>query len=74
MSKPDLNVIAGALEGLNNYLYNFTHSAEEGSEYAKNIFEYTKQALLSSIDDLNRYAMPKGWDMVHLFMYISTNM
>lgn len=60
MNKPDLNVIAGALEGLNFYLYNFTHSAEEGGEYTKSIFDYAKQALLASADDLSRYAMPKA--------------
>jgi hypothetical protein len=60
-NKPDLNVIAGSLEGLNNYLFNFTQSAEEGSEHAKYIFNYTKQALLVNTDDVNRYAMPRGF-------------
>lgn len=59
--KPDLNVIAGALEGLNNYLYNFTQSADEGGEFSKTLFNYTKQALLNNADDINRYAMPKGF-------------
>lgn len=58
--KHDFNVIAGSLEGLNYYLYNFTHSAEEGSEHSKNIFEFTKQALMSTVTDLTRYAVPKG--------------
>ena len=58
--KADLSVIAGTLDGLNNYLFNFTQSAEEGSIYSKDIFNYTKQALLSNSDDLNRYAMPRG--------------
>lgn len=58
--KPDLNVIAGTLEGLNNYLFNFTQSAEEKSKESVKIFHYTKQALLSNADDLNRYAMPRG--------------
>ena len=58
--KPDFNVIAGTLEGLNNYLYNFTQSAEENSEFSRSIFDYTKRALLSNSDDINRYAMPRG--------------
>jgi DNA-dependent protein kinase catalytic subunit len=60
--KPDLNVISGALEGINNYLYNFTQSAQESSEHSWDIFNYTKQALLSNhnIDELNRYAMPRA--------------
>lgn len=58
--KHDFNVIAGTLEGLNNYLYNFTQSAEEQSEHSLSIFEYTKQALLNNVDDVTRYAMPRG--------------
>jgi hypothetical protein len=58
--KPDLNVIAGALDGLNHYLYNFSPSESEDKKYAKNIFEYAKKALLGDTDDINRYAMPRG--------------
>ena len=56
--KPDLNIIAGALDGLNHYLYHFHVS--ESDNYAKSIFGYAKQALMSNADDINRYAMPKG--------------
>ncbi len=58
--KPDYNVIAGALEGLNNCLYNFAQSAEESHQEAFAIFDYTKQALLTNTDDITRYAMPKA--------------
>jgi hypothetical protein len=58
--KPDFGVIAGALEGLNNYLFNFTQSADEGSKHSREIFNFAKQALLSNTDDITRYAMPRG--------------
>ena len=58
--KHDFNVIAGALEGINSYLYNFTHSVQEDRENSLVIFEFTKQALLTNVDDITRFAMPKG--------------
>lgn len=58
--EPVKPVIAGALEGLNFYLYNFTHSAEEHAENAKSIFDYMQLALLNSVDEVTRFAMPKG--------------
>lgn len=58
--KPDFNVIAGALEGLCNFLFNFTQSAEEDREQSFSIFDYTKQALLNNSEDIARYAMPKA--------------
>lgn len=58
--KPDLNVIAGTLEGLNNYMYNYTQSADDNDGCISSIFNYTKQALLSNSDDISRYAMPKA--------------
>ena len=57
---PDFSAIAGALEGINNYLYNFTQSAEENSEYAWEIFDCTRKALLANTEELTRYAMPRG--------------
>ena len=58
--KRELNVIAGAIEGINHYLYIFTESAEENSENSWSIFDYTKQALLSNSEDVTRYAVPRG--------------
>ncbi|CAF0899355.1 unnamed protein product [Brachionus calyciflorus] len=55
--KPDFNVIAGAIESLNNYLYNFSPS--EKSDYSKVMFDYIKRALVNS-EELNRYAVPKA--------------
>lgn len=68
--KADLNVIAGALEGINNYLYNFTQSTEEKSVHSVTIFEYMKRALLSSPEDLTRYAMPKGFLFKYKFSWM----
>jgi DNA-dependent protein kinase catalytic subunit len=65
LHKADLNIITGAIEGLNHYLYNFTQSAEEGSSYAKNIFDYVKKSL-SKKDDLKYYSVPKGKKLSHL--------
>lgn len=59
-SKPDFNVIAGALEAINQYLYNFTQSAEEGSKNSREIFKFAKLALTSNNEDLTRYAMPRA--------------
>ena len=58
--KPDFNIIAGALEGLCNFLYNFTQSSDEDREQSFAIFDYTKQALLNNSEDIARYAMPKA--------------
>lgn len=58
--KPEFVVIAGILEGLNYYLNNFTHSAQEGAKYSFNIYKYCRDALLENTSDLNRYTMPKG--------------
>lgn len=58
--KPDLQAIAGALEGLNNYLYNFTQSVSDGSKYANDIFNFTKQALLSNTEVLSKFPVPTG--------------
>lgn len=70
--KPDFAVIAGTLEGLNNYLNNFTHSAQEGAKYAFNIYKYCKDALLENVSEmqLKRYAMPKGRVHLHLIIYL----
>jgi hypothetical protein len=66
--KVDFGVIAGVLDGINNYLFNFTQSAEEGGKYSRDIFMYTKQALLSNTDDITRYAMPKGFQFTVLII------
>jgi len=58
--KPDYNLIAGALEGINNFLSSFNQFGEYGNQDAFAIFDYTKQALLTNTDDLTRYAMPKA--------------
>ncbi len=55
-----MNVIAGALEGLNHYLTNFSTSESEDKKSAKSIFDYAKKALLGDTEDINRYAMPRG--------------
>ena len=57
---PELNVIAGALEGINHFLYNFTQSAEENSEFSWAIFDFSRQALLANSQDVSRYAVPRG--------------
>jgi hypothetical protein len=58
--KPDFNIIAGTLEGLNHYLNNFTQSAQEGAKYSYNIYKYCRDALVENTSDLTRFAMPKG--------------
>jgi hypothetical protein len=69
---PDMNIIAGTIDGLNNYLFNFTQSVEQGSEYASDIYTYSKKALLNSTDDLNRYAVPKGFFSSQTLCYSSS--
>ena len=53
-------MISGALEGLNHYLNQFQPSEHGDTINTKIIFDYTKKALLSDTDDINRYAMPRG--------------
>lgn len=53
-----MNLIAGSLDGLNSYLHNFSTSGNENNSQI--IFNFIKLALLSSSDDLNRYAVPKS--------------
>ena len=57
---PDFSAMAGALEGINIYLYNFMLSAEENGQYAWEIFDCTRKALLANSEDVSRYAMPRG--------------
>ncbi len=57
-NKPELNVIAGALDGLTHYLFHFTQS--ENAKESKEIFDYIYKALLNNSDDVTRYAMPKA--------------
>ena len=57
--KPEFNVIAGTLEGLNNYMYNYTQSTDDNDGCIKNIFSYLKQALLNNSSDISRYSIPK---------------
>ncbi len=60
-SKPEFNVIAGALEGLSNYLVE--HSSTEDDEddrISKDIFDYVNKALCHRTEDVNRYAMPRA--------------
>ncbi|RNA36044.1 DNA-dependent kinase catalytic subunit-like [Brachionus plicatilis] len=56
--KSDLSLIAGALDGLNSYLNNF--SVSETSDHLRAVFNFIKLSLLSSSEDLSRYAVPKS--------------
>ena len=58
--QPELNVIAGALDGLCHYLHVFTQTSTDNEKTSQEIFDFTYKALLNSSDDVNRYAMPKA--------------
>ncbi|KAL9956083.1 hypothetical protein ACROYT_G037506 [Oculina patagonica] len=57
--KPELLIIGGCLRGLTSYLTNFTQSVEEGSRYAKDIYNYTSMAINPQVT-LTRYEVPKA--------------
>jgi hypothetical protein len=55
----DYILIAGSLEALNSYLYNFEASEDKG-ETSNDIYQYMKQSLFSNIESVTRYALPKA--------------
>lgn len=64
-------MIAGALDGLNHYLTNFSTSESEDKKSAKSIFDYAKKALLGDTDDINRYAMPRG-EYIYIYFILKS--
>ena len=63
--KPEMTVIGGALRGLDAYLVNFTQSLSEGSEFAKDIYKFTRMAVDKNVHQ-SRYEVPRGW-YLHTF-------
>ena len=57
--KPEMSVIGGCLRGVSSYLVNFSQSVAEGSEYAQDIYKFSRMAVDPAVSH-SRYEVPRG--------------